>query len=83
MQAPNEATHTAIRWSAITKSDTVRLEPVPVAIFVGGGGDIAAEGQDGVSATFTVAAGTVLQIQPGRILSTGTSATNIVGLHNR
>ena len=75
-------THTAFRWKALTPSDTARVEPIPAAIRANVEGDIVAAGDDGVTATFTVTAGEVLQIQPHRILATGTTAEGINGLYN-
>lgn len=78
----SEKLFSATHWDAVTPSDTSALEPFPVAVFVGGAGDIAVKGSDGVAATFTVLAGTSLPIQPRMILSTGTTATNIIALFN-
>ena len=75
-------THTAFRWKPITPSDTARIEPIPAAIRANVEGDIVAVGDDGVSGTFTVAAGQVLEIQPHRILATGTTAEGINALYN-
>lgn len=73
---------TALRWKAITPSDTAPIEPRPVAVFVGGGGTVTAIGDDGVSGAFVAVAGQVLQIQPNKVMATGTDATDLVALYN-
>ena len=66
---------------AVTPSDTTTYGPVLRGLFVGGAGNVAVEAEDGSTATFTgVLAGTVLPVTAARVLSTGTSATNITGL---
>lgn len=81
--AVNEKIIAGTTWAAITPSDTAKLEPVPVSVFVGTGGDVAAEGADGNVEIFKALAGTVLPIQPIRIRATGTNASNLVAVHNR
>lgn len=78
----SDRTHTALRWAAITPSDTAPLAPVPVAVYVGGAGNVVAIGDDGVAGTFAVVAGQVLDIQPHRINSTSTTATGLIALYN-
>lgn len=80
----SERLFSAMRWAAITPSDTATLEPFPVVVFIGGAGVVVAVGHDGVSASFTVPAGAVLSIQPRQIKATGTTATatDIVALFN-
>lgn len=79
---------------AVTASDTTDL-PVTRALYVGGTGDISivladanlasgasAAAAQAVDVVFSnVSAGTVLPVQAVRVLSTGTSATNIVALY--
>ncbi len=51
------------------------------ALFVGGAGNLAVVTAGGDSVTFTgVLAGTVLNIAVTKVMSTGTTATNITGL---
>lgn len=66
----------------ITKSDSTVLAPPARAIYVGGAGDLAVRmSGDATTPTFVgVAAGTVLPISVDKVLSTGTTATSIVGL---
>ncbi len=72
----------ATNFSAVTKSDTTLV--TCKAIFVGTGGDIAiAPSASGSATTFAgVAAGSILPIElrEGRIMSTNTTASNIVAL---
>lgn len=63
---------------AITKSDvtTFRYD----ALYVGGAGDVAFKDLDGTNVTWTVPAGTYILCGATAVMSTGTTATNIVGL---
>jgi len=66
---------------AVTKSDTTVHTPYS-ALYIGGDGDVAvrcAKKQNNVTFV-SVFACTILRIQCDQILSTGTTATNIVGL---
>lgn len=50
------------------------------ALYVGGLGNLAVQGEDGVDVTFTaVPVGTILPIRTRRVYAIGTTATNIVG----
>lgn len=62
----------------ITKSDATVI--YADALFVGGAGDVTILDRDGTSALFTVAAGGYVLCQATKVMSTGTTATNIVGL---
>lgn len=78
----------------VTASDTTDL-PITRALYVGGTGDIAIVMPDhglalGASAAaaqavdvifYNVSAGTILPVQAVRVLSTGTTATNLVALY--
>lgn len=67
---------------AITKSDATVLSPFLRALYVGGTGDVAVRMMDGTTPTFSaVPAGTLLPIQVDKVLSTGTTATLMVGLY--
>lgn len=83
---PNDRMHSAVSWAAVTPSDTAIIENVPVGLYVGGAGNVAVKATDALSAsavTFTaVPAGTILPIQPRMVMSTGTTATDIVALYN-
>jgi hypothetical protein len=96
MAAYRHANNTVSAHNAVvvTASDTTHL-PVTRAIYVGGTGDIALamadSGLDSSSSAaaaqavdvifYNVSAGTVLPVQAMRVLSTGTTATNIVALY--
>ena len=72
-------TSPAIMWIDITPSDVTKLDDVR-SLFIGASGDIVLEGADGNTSTFTVQSGQILPCSPVRVLATGTTATNIVGL---
>ena len=66
---------------AVTPSDTVDLTITSRALFIGGAGALAVITALGETVTFTgVVAGTVLPLRVSRVKSTGTTATNIVGM---
>ncbi len=76
----------AISHKSITPSDSVDVIPMPRALRignVGGGANLALEMSDGEGGTVNityegVAAGDVLQVRPIKVLSTGTTVSNIV-----
>lgn len=73
----------ATAWGSvtITKSDSTVLSPNLRALYVGGTGDVAVRMLDGSLPIFVgVPAGTTLLIQIDKVLSTGTSATSMIGL---
>ena len=79
------ATGPAGRAYAVTPSDSVDLDPVPRAIYVGGTGDLTVEipGAGGAPGTVTFAAvpaGTLLPIRPSKIKAAST-ATAIVAVY--
>ena len=66
---------------AVTPHDTNPLTETTRGLYVGGAGDIAAVMASGASVRFpAVPAGSVLPVRLTRILSTGTTATSMVGL---
>lgn len=72
----------ALNAAVLTKSDTTVYDPVYRGLYVGGVGDVTVipEGQT-ATVTFTaVPAGTILPVTVRQLMSTGTTATNIVGL---
>lgn len=75
-------TFTAPDFYSLTSflSDTVPLVRPVRAIAVGGAGNIVCKNARGDSVTFTVVAGQILPIQTDHVLSTGTTATALVGL---
>ena len=71
----------AVDAFAITPSDTADVKEVTRAIYVGGDSDIAVVMKSGASVTLhSVVAGTMIPIRVSRVLATGTTATNLVGL---
>ena len=75
------STSPASGWRSITKSDSTALDDIR-GLYVGGAGNVALEGEDGESVTFSaVPAGTILPVSPAKVLSTGTTATLIVALY--
>ena len=61
---------------------TQRIGHFPRALRVGTGGDIVIEGADGTTATFkNVSDGETLPVWAKRVLSTGTTAADIVALY--
>lgn len=69
---------TARNQSPVTKHDT--NPNVFDALFVGGAGDVTFLDKDGTTATWTVPAGAYILCATSKVMSTGTTATNIVGL---
>jgi hypothetical protein len=68
------------RWAIITKSDTVNLVEVPRAIYVSVGGTLTLVDSTGNAVDFGTAAVGLIQVQPARINSTGSTAT-VIGLY--
>jgi hypothetical protein len=62
----------------ITKSDVTVI--YADALYVGGAGDVTCLDRDGTSATYTVPAGGQIPTNVTKVMSTGTTATAIVGL---
>lgn len=78
------------KWVAITKSDTINIGEItaddgnallPMAVYVGGAGDVVAVASNNSTATFTAVAGSTLLIRPKRINSTSTTASAMVALY--
>lgn len=69
----------ADRHFAITPNDSTDLTITPRVIRIGGSGDIAIRDIAGVDITYAVSDGEVIPIRAVRVLSTGTTATGIVG----
>ena len=66
---------------AVTPSDAAELAHVTRALFVGTGGNLAVRLQDGTALTFAnVPGGTLIPIRVARVLTTGTTASQILGL---
>lgn len=66
----------------VTKSDATVFSQPTRSLWVGGLGDVAVRMLDGTTPIFSaVPAGTLLRVRVDKVLSTGTTATNIVGLY--
>ena len=77
----NSAVYSARGGLGVTPSNSTILPGIR-ALYVGGAGDVAVTFNDGTALTLTgVLAGTLLPIQVQKVMSTGTTATNIVALY--
>jgi hypothetical protein len=66
---------------SVTPNDSTDLTEVTRAVYVGASGAVSVVMASGQTVTFAaVAASTLLPIRVRRILATGTTATNLVGL---
>ncbi|UVC09033.1 hypothetical protein IHQ71_28670 [Rhizobium sp. TH2] len=66
---------------AVTPNDTNVLSETTRALYVGSAGTLAIVMASGASVTFIgVASGTVLPVRTTKVMATGTSATDILGL---
>lgn len=71
----------ANRAAAVTPNDSSDLAFVTRALYVGGAGDIALVTSGGDTVTFAaVPAGSILPVRAKRVLTTGTTATNIIAI---
>jgi hypothetical protein len=67
---------------AITPHDTNELDYVTRAFYVGGGGDVKLTTSGGDTITLAgVAAGEIVPIRAKLVFSTGTTATDMIGLY--
>lgn len=66
---------------AIVPSDTVPLATVPKRIFVGTGGHVTLRGMHGTADVVyrNVASGVYLNVRPGFVRATGTTAADLIG----
>lgn len=67
------------RHVTITPSDAADLVE-PMLIYCGSDGNIAVEDKYGTAVTYAVTAGTVLPVLVAKVLSTGTTVTQVIGL---
>ncbi|MFM2279945.1 MAG: hypothetical protein RLZZ444_2176 [Pseudomonadota bacterium] len=66
---------------AISPNDTTPASETTRALYVGVGGNLSVTMASGGNATFTaVSSGTILPIRVTKVLATGTTASDIVGL---
>ncbi len=66
-------------WNLITPSDVTVLASIRT-LFIGGAGVVVLEDANGNTESFTVQDGQILPVAPMKVLATGTTATNIIGL---
>ena len=74
----------ALKWVAVTPSNTVNLPLGVRALWVNGAGDLSLVGEDNVAVVFTVPIGQegrVLPLGAKRVNATGTTATGIRALY--
>lgn len=65
----------------VTKSDSTDLSQVSRALYIGGTGDVTVIMRTGTQLTFSaVPSGALLPISVKRVMSTGTTATNIIAI---
>lgn len=81
-RALNESSNAPAGYAAaVTPNDNTDLTYTARALYIGGAGNVAVITQDGQTVTFTaVPVGSFLPVKVSRVLSTGTTATNIVAL---
>lgn len=83
MANPND-TGAASMGRPVTKSDATVL-PVTRALYIGGAGDVAVKFEDDPSGTAVTlsgaAAGSIIPVRVVKVMSTNTTATNIVALY--
>ena len=80
MGFPSSETGGATGGFAITPDDTDALQSECRAVYVGVTGNLAVKHVDGSSATYTSVAVGVFPVQVTHVLSTGTTATGLVGM---
>lgn len=75
-------TSPATKLRAVTPADGSDLDPIPRALWVGTAGNVAIIAADDSSAVTlsNVPAGAVLSVRAKRVMSTNTTASNIVAL---
>ena len=74
-----DATLIPTKFANVTKSDTVPVNAA-LGLYIGTGGDVTVKGADGVSAKFVAGAGSYLTGRFHMVMSTGTTASDIVAL---
>lgn len=66
----------------ITPDDAANLQSIPRAVMVAGSGDLAVEWEDGTQVVLpALQPGAMYPVRPKKVLTTGTTATGIVGLY--
>ena len=68
--------------AAVTPSDTVDMDRIARALYIGGSGDVKVNMVEGNTITFSsVMAGTILPVSCKRVFATGTNATLVIALY--
>lgn len=70
----------AFNGTAVTASDATII-PATRALYIGGTGNVAVRHSGGTTVTYNAVAVGVLPVQVDKVLSTGTTATNIVAMY--
>ncbi len=72
----------ATRSFPVVPSDSAELATLPKALYVGNGGTLAMQGPgDEVAVTWTnIPSGALIPFRAAKVMATGTSATDIVGI---
>jgi len=79
---PIRSDRSALRAISITPNDSADLDVITRGMYVGVSGDLAVHMADGSIATFVgLAAGVIHPLSVVRVLATGTTATDIIGLY--
>lgn len=66
---------------AITPSDSTNLTNMAKSLYIGGAGNVSLITAKGTTVSFVgLPAGSLIPVQVSRVMATGTTATNIVGL---
>lgn len=80
MASESGKTNAASNFASVTPSDATDTSEFR-ALWVGGAGNVAIEGRNGTQVILSaVPAGTLLPIQPAKVLESLTTATLIIGL---
>lgn len=74
-------THPGVVFYSITPDDNNDISRTPRSVYIGSAGNLTVVDKEGNEETFfNVPDGSMLSIQPVRIKSTNTTATNILGI---
>lgn len=80
-RGPEDTMSSSMAFRTVVPHDTNVLTYVPVAIYIGGTGDVKVTDQEDNAVSFVaVPQGTILPIKPKIIWSIGTTATDIVAM---
>lgn len=78
---PKIRTHSSGQPFAITPDDDNDLERNVRGVYIGGAGNLTVMKEDGTTETFvTPLVGTVVPVQTKRVMASGTTASNLMGM---